>query len=157
MPSGASPKDMPQPERVNKPEDEYEELEYLFAEEHLGENFELVEDQLERIRILIKRYDELYDRREKELGKKDEIDEVWLSDIDTDITRVEDEVAEAFRNFKINNKIVDLIKLVKIHGGAGAPGAGEYWDYCFNGVVYEINRYVEYFMIGKSEQPIAGI
>lgn len=114
---------------------EYLDINDLFALENLKDDFDLVRSQLEEIRGLVEKYDEH--------KKKQKIDPDESQYVDEYREKVED----AFKNFKINNKVVDITKLSKEADPKGI----------FNDIVFEVNDYKQLHMVGSHEMDLEGM
>lgn len=122
--------------KVESPKEEYGELRWLFQMEQLGENFDMVVDQLKKIKELIITHKELEERHKTD------------PDVDHYIDEINEKIIAAFRKFIINGKTVDINELVE--------DETSYADK-YNAIVFEINDYIEQYMIGQHKDNLASI
>jgi hypothetical protein len=117
-------------ERVADPLEKYGAMEYLLIMESLLDHFDEVENQLNTIRMLIEEYDEVKEKHKTDL------------DMDQYVDEYAQKIRDAFENFAINNKKVDIGKLSK---------KIDFKD-IYNHVVLSVNDYIEANMIGSGKQ-----
>ena len=114
---------------------EYLDVNDLFSVENLKDNFVSVRKQLEEIRGLIQKYDLIKKKQKTDPDQGQYVDEH------------REKIEDAFKNFKINNKVVDIAKLSKETDPKGI----------FNDIVFEVNDYKQLHMIGSHEMDLEGI
>lgn len=115
-------------EAVVDPTEEYGSIGNLFSMENLSDNFDEVKDQLDQIKELISKYSDLREKHKTDL------------DMDQYADEYDEKIRSALVNFTINKKKIDISKLSKSVG----------FREIYNDIIYEINDYVELFMIGKN-------
>lgn len=109
-------------------EEEYGTVENLFQMEDLGNNFDEVRHQVETIEQLILKLEDLNRKLRNDPDMDQYVDECMMS------------IDDAFKNFQINGKVIDIGAL------SGKTGARQ----IYNSVVCDINDYIEQFMFGHS-------
>ena len=112
------------------PETEYGGIGLLFSAENLRENYDEVASQLEKLKGLIK--------KQRERDRESQID----PDKGHYVEALDQQIDEAFANFSINKKKMDIRKLA-----LGATAAEQY-----NDIVLNVNDYVEMHMIGSDKK-----
>ncbi len=117
------------PEKVVNMMEEYGSIENLFLMESLGENIESVRKQLGKIRELITKLKTLQEKQKIDQGISVYVDEVGL------------ELYEAFRHFELNGKNINLYEFFE----------EDLEESLYNEIIFEINRYIEDYMIGTDE------
>lgn len=122
-------------ENIDEVEEEYGSFDELFAVENLGDHFEEVKKQLDVIRVLVEEFEDLREKYKTDL------------DMDQYVDASEEKIQQAFENFTINGKKIDLRKLSNQSS----------FREIYNDIVEEINRYIEHYMIGRDEQLLDGI
>lgn len=122
-------------ENIDEVEEEYGSFDELFAVENLGDHFEEVKNQLNVIRALVEEFEDLHEKHKTDL------------DMDQYVDASEEKIQNAFENFTINGKKIDLRKLSNQSS----------FREIYNDIVEEINRYIEQYMIGKDEPLLNGI
>ena len=114
-------------EVVQNPKEEYGTVEDMFSIENLGDNFDMVLEQMNKLRKLIEKYNEVSEAYKTDLDMDQYVDEYLFK------------IEDVLRNFRINNKSLDIRKIAN---------GGRFEDY-YNDIVLDMNRYIENFMRGK--------
>lgn len=116
-------------------ENDYESFEELFAVENLREHFAEVKVQLDALADLI------YEFEKVSLQHKTD------QDADHYVDEAAEKVEHALKNFTINGKKIDLSNI----------SSQTTYKEIYNDIVFDVNTYIEFYMIGMGQKELKSI